>query len=76
MNDFVESISMPRSRAGRPPRRKVASAVYVTIRCTKSERERWHGLARAENLSLAELVRRELEKLESSTSARKEGHEP
>lgn len=53
-----------RGRPGRPTRRKVASTAYVTVRCTKSERDRWHRVARECDLSLADLIRRELKRVE------------
>jgi hypothetical protein len=36
---------------------------YVTIRCTKTERLEWHRIAKREGLALAELLRREIERV-------------
>lgn len=48
---------------GRPSRAKAASETYLTVRCTRTERDSWHRAAAAVGLPLAEVVRQHLDEL-------------
>lgn len=58
------------------PKGHVMRNTYLTIRCTRDERDAWHKLAEARGENLSEMLKNHLRNLEESSTADGSAVEP